>query len=308
MKLSDGMFHKMFNQIALEYPEIDTNHMIIDIGSAKLADNPEMFDVIVTLNLYGDIISDIAAEVAGSVGLGGSANAGMECAMFEAIHGSAPDIAGKNLANPSGLINGAIMMLCHMGMLEYAEKIQNAWSSTLEQGIHTGDIFSETFTKQKVGTQEFAQAVIENLGNKPNKLKAVEFNKDQKPIQVKNKPLTIAKKELIGVDVFLDWNTGNRNPEELGKLLESIESEQIKLKMITNRGVKVYPAGLPETYCTDHWRCRFISKNTNSTTSISNSAIVELLNKFSAKGLDFIKTENLYTFDGERGYSLGQGE
>jgi len=130
MKLADGLFHSVFKEVALEYPDIQTDHKIIDIGTALIADRPEIFDVIVTLNLYGDIISDVAAQITGSVGLGGSSNIGQEVSMFEAIHGSAPDIAGQDLANPSGLLNGAIMMLVHIGQPEVAEKISNAWMKT----------------------------------------------------------------------------------------------------------------------------------------------------------------------------------
>ena len=139
------------------------------VSAAKMADTPEIFDVIVTLNLYGDVISDIAAQIAGSVGLAGSANIGEECAMFEAIHGSAPRRAGQNMANPSGLLQGAIMMLNHIGQTEIAEKVQNAWLKTIEDGIHTYDIYKEGVSKEKVGTQEFAEAIITNLGQNPSR-------------------------------------------------------------------------------------------------------------------------------------------
>ena len=141
MKQTDGLFHQVFDELATEYPEIENEHWIIDIGAAKMSDTPEDFDVIVTLNLYGDVISDIAAQIAGSVGLAGSANIGEECAMFEAIHGSAPRRAGQNVANPSGLLQGAVMMLNHIGQNEVASKVQNAWLKTLEDGIHTYDIY-----------------------------------------------------------------------------------------------------------------------------------------------------------------------
>lgn len=140
MKLTDGLFHQVFDEIAAEYPDIVANHFIIDIGSARLAASPEIFDVIVTLNLYGDILSDIAAQLAGSIGFAASANVGEQAAMFEAVHGSAPDIAGKGIANPSGLLIAATQMLVHIGLPEYAEAIKNAWLCTLEDGIHTPDM------------------------------------------------------------------------------------------------------------------------------------------------------------------------
>jgi isocitrate dehydrogenase len=259
MKHTDGLFHDVFNEIAAEYPDIQSDHYIIDIGSAMLADNPDRFDVVVTLNLYGDIISDITAQVAGSVGLGGSANIGEDFAMFEAIHGSAPDIAGKNIANPSGLLNGACMMLVHLGQHKVAEKIENALLRTLEDGVHTGDIYSEAYTTKRAGTREFAQAVIERLGQKPQRLKAVEYGSDVKPIQLPAPKVRPAQqKRLVGVDVFLDWTGNDRNPNVLGELLRSMPQSIAKLKMITNRGVKVFPDGMPETFCTDHWRCRYL--------------------------------------------------
>jgi isocitrate dehydrogenase len=143
MKMTDGLFYKVFQEIGAEYPDIEQERYIIDIGAARLATRPEIFDVIVTPNLYGDIISDIAAEMTGSVGLAGSANIGEHVAMFEAIHGSAPDIAGQDIANPSGLLLGAVMMLVHIGQHEVASKIHNAWLATLEAGVATQDLLKD---------------------------------------------------------------------------------------------------------------------------------------------------------------------
>src|SRR5678810_1111373 len=179
MKLTDGLFHKVFDEIAAEYPDIQNEHWIVDIGAAKLADTPEAFDVLVMPNLYGDVLSDVAAQIAGSVGLAGSSNIGSQAAMFEAIHGSAPRRAGQNLANPSGLLHGALLMLVHIGQPEVGERIHNAWLRTLEDGVHTYDIFQEGLSKQKVGTKEFADAVIERLGQKPQILKARQYRKGE---------------------------------------------------------------------------------------------------------------------------------
>src|SRR5947207_1985111 len=175
MKMTDGLFHKVFDEIATEYPAIQNESWIVDIGSAKLADTPEAFDVVVMPNLYGDILSDIAAQIAGSVGLAGSANIGEQCAMFEAIHGSAPRRAGQNLANPSGLLLGAVMMLVHIGQPDVAARVHNAWLRTIEDGVHTYDIYNERVSTQKVGTKQFADAVIARLGQKPETLKAVAY-------------------------------------------------------------------------------------------------------------------------------------
>lgn len=303
MKQTDGLFHKVFDEIASEYPEIENEHWIIDIGAAKMADTPEAFDVIVMPNLYGDVLSDVAAQITGSVGLAGSANIGEECSMFEAIHGSAPRIAGKNTANPSGLLQGAIMMLNHIGQTDVAEKVQNAWLKTLEDGIHTYDIFKEGTSKVKVGTMEFAKAVIANLGNKPSTLKPVSYANNSALILPKYKRRPADKKELVGVDVFVHWS--GTNPDELAEKMKNIESDDIKLTMITNRGIKVWPEGFKETFCTDHWRCRF--KN-NAGTEIPKNKIIEILNKALNENIDTIKTENLYAFDGKAAFSLGQGQ
>lgn len=303
MKQTDGLFHKVFDEIAKEYPEIENEHWIVDIGSAKLADTPEAFDVVVLPNLYGDVLSDVAAQIAGSVGLAGSANIGEECAMFEAIHGSAPRRANQNLANPSGLLQGAILMLVHIGQNDIAEKVQNAWLKTIEDGIHTYDIFKEGISKQKVGTKEFADAVIERLGQKPSQLKAVNYEKGSAlklPKYVRKAP---AKKELLGVDIFVHW--GGTNPDELAVLMKKIESENVKLSMITNRGIKVWPEGFEETFCTDHWRCRFKHKDGYS---ITKQDIIDLLTRAEENKIDTIKTENLYAFDGVPAFSLGQGQ
>jgi isocitrate dehydrogenase len=303
MKQSDGLFHQVFDEIAAEYPEIENEHWIIDIGAAKMSDTPEVFDVIVTLNLYGDVLSDIAAQIAGSVGLAGSANIGEECAMFEAIHGSAPRRAGQNLANPSGLLEGAVMMLNHIGQTEIAEKVQNAWLKTIEDGIHTYDIYKEGISKQKVGTKEFAQAVIANLGQKPTLLKAVSYAKEAALNLPKYIKKPAAQKDLVGVDVFVHWN--GTNPNELADKIQKLNNDSVKLSMITNRGIKVWPDGFSETFCTDHWRCRFKPSNGGT---MDKTEIVRLLSAAMTENIDAIKTENLYNFDGKAGFSLGQGQ
>ena len=303
MKQSDGLFHQVFDEIAKEYPTIENEHWIIDIGAAKMADTPEVFDVIVTLNLYGDVISDIAAQIAGSVGLAGSANIGESCAMFEAIHGSAPRRAGQNLANPSGLIQGAILMLNHIGQNKVAEKIQNAWLKTIEDGVHTYDVFKDGISSSKVGTKEFAHAVIGNLGHKPSKLNAVNYSNGAALNLPKYVRKPAAEKSLLGVDLFVHW-TGN-NPDELAGIMHLINNAKLELTMITNRGIKVWPAGFEETFCTDHWRCRFKSSNG---IHLSNQDIIALLNNANTYKIDVIKTENLYAFDGKPAFSLGQGQ
>jgi len=306
MKMTDGLFHRVFDEVAAEYPEIENEHWIVDIGAAKLADTPEAFDVIVLPNLYGDILSDVAAQIAGSVGLAGSANIGEHAAMFEAIHGSAPRLAGQNLANPSGLLLGAVLMLAHIDQPDVAERVHNAWLRAIEDGIHTYDIYKEGVSKEKVGTREFAAAVVARLGRGPEHLTPVAYGARGGGVA---SPLTLTarpapRKDLVGVDVFLDWADGT--PDQVGQALQAAVPAGLDLVMVSNRGVKVWPDGLPETFCTDHWRCRYLAADGGG--SLGYEALIGLLQRLAAAGLDVVKTENLYTFDGERGFSLGQGQ
>lgn len=301
MKMTDGLFHSVFNEIGAEYPEIEKDHYIVDIGAAKLADAPERFDVIVTENLYGDIISDVAAQVAGSVGLAGSSNIGAHYAMFEAIHGSAPYLAGKDIANPSGLFLGSVMMLQHIGQIGEAEKAHNAWLKTIEDGIHTKDIYTEAHSKKQVGTQEFAQAVIERLGQKPATLHPVSYKKDvEKHDHGRMYVRPKIKRELIGIDVFVHFNG---EPETLAEQLQFCEVGSLKLQTIAARGTVVWPIRHEETLLCDSSQCRF-----ESVTPVQLRDILDLLSKMESKGIEFIKTEQLYLFDGRPAYSKSQGE
>jgi len=315
MKMTDGLFHQVFDEIRVDYPEIATDHMIIDIGAARLATRPEQFDVIVTPNLYGDIISDIAAEMTGSVGLAGSANIGEHVAMFEAIHGSAPDIAGKGIANPSGLLLGAVMMLVHIRQPEVAAKIHNAWLCTLEDGVFTADLQSQGKPQTQrgipmpFGSMDFDDAIIERLGRLPAQFKPVSYQNAPLPkTPAAAKPLYVrapaAKKALVGVDVFVHQSA--LSADDLAVQLKASNTAALQLQMITNRGVKVWPGGFPETFCTDHWRCRFVAATPAG--EIAQRDIVALLGALTEAGVDVIKTENLCTFDGVKGFALGQGQ
>jgi isocitrate dehydrogenase len=304
MKLSDGLFHKVFNEVAADYPDIATDHYIIDIGAARLATAPNRFDVIVTENLYGDIISDIAAEVSGSVGLAGSANIGNDFAMFEAIHGSAPDIAGRGIANPSGLLNGAIMMLVHLGQHDVANTIHNAWLRTLEEGIHTKDIFSEA-THHEVGTMEFAKAVVEHFGEKPKTMKAVNYEPRKSEIEPIHCKLDVKpkQKKLVGFDMFVEWRS--EDLDKLGKIVTGFSNDRLECHMLSCKGLKVWPGSAAGINLTDHYNCRFQAREG---VTLTHEDLIGIMQRCHSAGIDFIKTENLYTFNGEPGYSLGQGE
>ena len=304
MKLTDGLFHRVFDEIRAEYPNVDSNHQIIDFGMANFVARPTQYDVIVLPNLYGDILSDVAAEMTGSVGMGGSANLGPKSAVFEAIHGSAPGLA-RDIANPSGLLMAALEMISYIGKVDVTRTIHNAWLKTLEDGIHTADIFSE-MTTQRVGTMQFTKSVIERLGDAPVTFGRVQFAgciraELEHPVEEKAPPDV---KKLVGMDVFLDWT--DAGPNELAERLQVLKTPGFALKMITNRGVKVWPNGHEDTVCTDHWRCRFqMTDNSGAATGVD---LVKILAAVADAGFECIKTENLYTFNDVPGFALAQGQ
>ncbi len=313
MKLTDGLFHRVFDEIGQQYPDIAQDHQIIDIGTARLADTPERYDAVVTMNLYGDIISDVVAQLTGSVGLAGSANVGDGGALFEAIHGSAPDIAGQDVANPSGLLQAAVLMLGHLGQHAVAARIHNAWLCTLEDGLHPADIFRPGTSRAKVGTAAFGDALIERLGRRPQVLAALPEQPaaPAPPPAAPPAPRPAVVQQLVGVDVFVRW-TGPA--DALGQQLEHLTGHRLQLKLITNRGVKVYPGGHPETFCTDHWRCRFVAAEAEVAAAPPTFApvpfldVLALLHRLMDYGVYILKTEHLYLMDGQRAFSLGQGE
>ncbi|NJS14245.1 MAG: NADP-dependent isocitrate dehydrogenase [Sphingopyxis sp.] len=298
MKLTDGVFADVFDTIGLEYPNIVQEHMIVDIAAARIATEPYRFDVIVTPNLYGDILSDIAAEVAGSVGLSPSANIGARAAMFEAIHGSAPSLAGQDAANPSGLLLAACMMLDHTGRGEAASLIRNAWSRAVEDGIATRDMGGT------LGTTAFAAEVSARLGSVPRKMKVAV---PAPPLQIvqPSDVVTVAraKRECVGIDIFVQDRALDANL--LAAALRAVPLDNFELTMITNRGVKVWPKPNPNTILTDHWRCRFMAK---LGAHVTRTEAIEAALLLSRAGIDVVKTEGLYTFDDVPGYSLGQGQ
>lgn len=304
MKMTDGLFHKVFDEIAAEYPDVQNEHWIVDMGAAKLADTPEAFDVIVMPNLYGDILSDVAAQIAGSVGLAGSANIGELCAMFEANHGSAPRRAGQNLANPSGLLLASVLMLVHVNQPDIAERVHNAWLRTIEEGIHTYDIYGGGMSSRKVGTKEFADAVAARLGQKPCRLKPACYARvPPRKAPARALPERPApKKELVGVDVYVEWPS--RDPAGLGQYLQRVNGGGISVQMISNRGVQVWPGGMWETFCTDSFRCRFQPESG----SVTVTQILSLLQRMAEAGIEVVKSEYLHTYDGQPGFSVAQGQ
>jgi len=301
MTLTDGLFHKVFDEIGAQYPDIRKDVSMVDIGIAGLADSPEAFDVVVLPNLYGDILSGVAAQIAGSVGLAGSASIGGQCATFQTLHGSAPRRAGQNLANPSGLLMSAVLMLVHINLPDAAGLVHNAWLRTIEDGVHTYDVFTEGISTRKVGTREFAAAVIERLGRKPNVLKPVAYAAATPPAHVALSEAAPVQMDLLGVDVFVYWPS--RNAAELAAAIGKHAGDGMSLRTIDNRGVKVWPEGNAWTFCTDSFRCRFMAEG-----RIDPSAAMALLQRISAAGIDIVMAETLRNFNGEPGFTPAQGQ
>ena len=217
--------------------------------------------------------------------------------MFEAIHGSAPRRAGQNVANPSGLILAAVQMMVHIGQPKVAEKIHNGWLTTLEEGVHTYDIFKEGVSKKKVGTKEFAQAVIHNLGKLPEQLKAISYEKTEPEVAHKHASLPTSR-HLVGADIYL-CHKGIL--QDFLSKISHINVGPLRMQAIYNRGVKLWPQGQPETFCVDQWRCRFTSGD--ELRHVSQNDVIQLLHAFDHIGMDVIKAEFLYTFDGKGGFS-----
>ncbi len=303
MKLTEGMFKRTFEDVSKEYTDIKAEHIIVDNCAHMLAKNPEMFDVIVTTNMNGDILSDLTSGLVGGLGFAPSANLGSEIAIFEAVHGTAPDIAGQGKANPTAMILSTVMMLRHMDEFEIADKIENAVVHTLEEGISlTGDIAPKGLKPSS--TSEFTDAIIANLGQTAEELK----KRDRKPLKLPNvssEPVMVSvdSKRVVGVDIHID---SDQKPGTIGEQMEALaDGEQLKLKNISNRGAQVFPLKEGFTDCVDLWRCRFVAREDGA--EVSDAAILSLLEKI-AKGHRWLNIEKLNEFDGAPGYTKAQGE
>lgn len=308
LRLTDGLFRDVFENTAIKYPDIKSDHMNIDIGAVKISSCPYDFDVIVTGNLYGDIISNIIAENAGGINLIGSANIGKEYAMFETLSGPSSDMEDEDLANPAGMINAAIMLLVHVGQDEVAAKIQNALLKTIEDGIHTTDIYDKKYSSRQVGTLDFAKEVVKRLGEKPITLSAASFNLSHLNGEEKTDeqlPANSINKQMVGVDIFFDLPSGNAN--DFAEIILSIcQNTNLKLQLISSRGLQIWPDNSFKNPSGDYLRCRFLPQSEEKITT--HNDIIVLLSHLEKFGLDFAKAENLYTYDGELGFSLLLGE
>ena len=301
MKLTEGMMKRVFEEVGPDYSDIAQDHIIIDNCAHQLVIAPEQFDVIVTSNMNGDIISDLAAGLVGGLGIAPSSNLGDHAAIFEAVHGSAPTIAGKGLANPTALLSAAIMMLRHIGAFETAETIEQALFITLAEGENlTGDLSPRG---HGVGTDKFVGQVIENLGRTSNLP-----SRAYRPLALKAWPdrtahTEPASRELLGVDIFLE---SSLSAAELGASLNAIaEGSALRLDSISNRGVQVWPATGGRTFLVDHFDCRFML---NEPAAGNGPQGISDLVKAIGQKHSWMHVEKLQRFDGKDAFERPQGE
>ena len=302
MKFTEGMLKRTFEDVAKEYPDIESHHIIIDNCAHQLVKKPEQFDVIITTNMNGDIISDLSSALIGGLGFAPSANIGNEVAIFEAVHGSAPKYTGKNVINPLAVLFSAVMMLRHLGMFEQAAAIEHAVLVTLEEG--------KTLPRDVVGdekaasTTRFTDEIIANLGCQSSRFQVRKYNPIKLPhISSDVDFVKTTSRHTVGVDVIVESKLSS---EELGHSLQGIgNSSPLKLKTISNRGTKVFPKTGTNTDCVDHWFCRFGPEK--DTSDVTDAEIISLLQQVGAKHR-WVHIEKLQTFDGALAFTKAQGE
>jgi isocitrate dehydrogenase len=306
MKLTDGLFLECFQEVAREYPELASDDIIVDDLAMKLVVRPQEFDVVVLTNLQGDIISDLCAGLVGGLGFAPSANIGDHIAIFEAVHGTAPDIAGKNIANPTALLLSGIAMLRHLGLMENAAIIENALLYTLEQGIHTGDFGDKGIPA--LNTTAFARAIIGHFGKIPEHMARpvlpnapvtqTEFKLSRNEMMVTEETQT---EMIVGVDLFIE---SSGQPEFIAKKCERHAGVKFKLVNISNRGTQVWPTGSVYTNLVNQYNVRF--------ESIDGSPLnqQDVLGLYVSLSGDFkiCSSELLNMWGGKRAYSLAQGQ
>jgi len=298
MKLTEGLFKREFENMAKQFPEIHSGHILIDNCAHQLVMRPEQFDVIVTTNMNGDILSDLASGLVGGLGFAPSSNIGYEVAMFEPVHGSAPDIAGKGIANPTAMLLSAVMLLRHIGQFGPAQRLEQALFKTLEDGFHTKDIPG----KNALGTQEFSERILERIGS----TSTIE-SRNHTPLEFSRGPKEIAEsapgsRKKVGADIFVE---SNDSPEQMSeKLTACIIGTPYKLKMISNRGTQVWPATGTTPAMVDVFRVRFIIEDFSNW---HTDSVLELLRRVGAV-YRWMHVEKLEEHDGEIGFTKAQGE
>ncbi|HXF37230.1 MAG TPA: NADP-dependent isocitrate dehydrogenase [Actinomycetota bacterium] len=300
MKLTEGMMKRTFEEVAADYPDVESWHLIVDNCAHQLVKRPEQFDVIVTTNMNGDILSDESSALVGGLGFAPSGNFGDDVAIFEAVHGSAPKYAGKDVINPTALILSAVMMLRHLGMFAVATDVEHAVLVTLESGVRTGDIVGYD---KGASTTAYTDAIISNLGKRSERWQVRDYRPIQLPRTAPGAAPDPATRAVVGVDVFVEASLA---ADELGKSLEElVDGSSFALKMIGNRGTMVYPPTGAITDLADHWRCRFVPREEGS--SVGDEDVLDLLRRIGARHA-WMHVEKLQTFQGEQGFTRDQGE
>jgi len=312
MKLSDGLFLRRFQEVARDFPDITTGDVIIDALCMGLVQRPQEFHMVVLPNLQGDIVSDLAAGLVGGLGFAPSANIGEHISIFEAVHGTAPDIAGKGVANPTALILSGLMMLRHIGLMRTAAIIENAMLATLESGARTGDFGDRS--KPALGTMDYTRAIIDRLGDTPEgtmvepvpDADAPGLARDARP-SANRMMVTHAQvlKQEVGCDIYLDTTSA---PLELAQNLQRLcEDSPFKLTLISNRGTQVWPTASVYTDLVDYYRVRFELRDGVTPGSFGQKPALALLDRV-AERYEITDFQPLRNYDGERGYSLAQGQ
>lgn len=303
MKFTEGLLKRTFEDIAPQFSGLKAQHIVVDNCAHQLVKKPEQFEVIVTTNMNGDILSDLTSALVGGLGFAPSANIGHDVAIFEAVHGSAPKYAGKDVANPTAMILSGVMMLRHLGEMSAAQNIENAVLHTLAEGkVVPRDVVGDT---KASGTRAFTEAIIAHLGTTAAGWKV----RDHKPLKVPpavrgTGHIVPQKREAIGMDVFVE---ADLSAGDLGGLLSKLgDSSGFKLKMLSNRGTQVFPARGAETDCVNHWRCRFLA--TTPVSDLPLDRVNQLLGAVEAAGLRWMHIEKLQEFDGKPAYTKAQGE
>ena len=308
LKLTEGLFQRVFEEMAPEYPEIEPQHLIIDNVAHQMAKDPAQFDIIVTTNLAGDIISDLASGLVGGLGFAASGNFGDEVSIFEAVHGSAPKYAGKNVINPTALILSSVLMLKHLGEAEAAQQIEDAVFVTLEEGSAvTLDVARQAGdVEQATSTSGFADAIIENLGRAPvtrYPTKATSPASAPTPLQRwEPRPVDPPDTQLIGVDVYTEMDG---DPQPVGQQLDEAAAPDFKLLLVSARGTAVYPRANPHTDTVGWWRCRFVAAEEGG--SVDDAAILRLLARIGER-MTWAHVQKLRVIAGENGFTKAQGQ
>jgi isocitrate dehydrogenase len=304
MKLTEGLLKRTFEEVAERYPELRAEHIIVDNCAHQLVRRPEQFEIIVTSNMNGDILSDLTSGLVGGLGFAPSANIGTDIAIFEAVHGSAPKYTGRDVINPSALVLSAAMLLRHLHELDAADDVEHAVARALEDGIATRDVLGDG--GGAVGTREFTEAVIARLGQRCSRLEA----RTRKPLRLPDLRFPVdlvrpASRREVGVDVFIE--AGGDVEQLAASLGRHAAGTPLRLKMISNRGTQVWPATGGQIDCVDHWRCRFVLDEQSGEGEVPHGAVIDLLAAIGSEHR-WMHVERLSEFDGEPGYTRAQGE